>query len=215
VKAEDYPLTQPFFVLTPKRRLPLIARDLMDWLDTPAAAPAIAAAGLVDRGVDTTDLLSDGIRMSNAIRAAGPEIAVADLQRLTGAMEGTERLSLTFRFEDGARTLDTHSRDNLADLVRLIGTGRFSDRELVFAGFSDGSGSAEANLDLARDRADLLREEIAAAIPDLAAQRVVLSVEAFGEALPIACDESPIGRRLNRRVELWVRAPRGSPAPEN
>jgi phosphate transport system substrate-binding protein len=215
VKAEDYPLTQPFFLLTPKRRLPLIAREFMEFLDTPGAAPAIAAAGLIDRGVEETDLLGDGIRLSNAIRAAGPEISVEDLQRLTAAMEGTERLSLTFRFEDGARTLDTHSRDNLADLVRLIGTGRFAGEELVFAGFSDGSGSAAANLDLARDRADLLREEIAAAVPDLSEQRVALSVEAFGEALPIACDESPIGRRLNRRVELWVRAPRGNQAPGN
>lgn len=215
VKAEDYPLTQPFFLLTPKRRLPLIAREFMEYLATPAAAPAIAEAGLIDRGVERTDLLSDGIRLSNAIKAAGPEISVEDLQALTQAMQGTERLSLTFRFEDGARTLDTHSRDNLADLVRLIETGRFAGEELIFAGFSDGSGSAAANLELAQDRAELLREEIAAAVPDLSAQRVALSVEAFGEALPIACDESPIGRRLNRRVELWVRAPKGSPEPEN
>ena len=36
---------------------------------------------------------------------------------------------------------------------------------------------------------------------------------AFGEALPIACDESEIGRQLNRRVEVWLRPSTGSAAP--
>ena len=159
VKAEDYPLTQPFFVLTPKRRLPLVAREFLDFLDTPAAWPAVAQSGLIDRDVERVDLLTDGIRLANAIRAAGDEVQVAELQRLTQAMQGAERLSLTFRFEDGARTLDAASRDNLLDLVRLCEMGSFDGQELVFVGFSDGSGSAAANLDLSRDRAEVLRQD--------------------------------------------------------
>jgi len=214
VKAEDYPLTQPLYLLTAKRRLPLVGREFMDYLATPAAAQAVASAGLIDRGVEEADLVSDGLRLANAIRAA-QEVGIAELQRLTTAMQGARRLSLTFRFEGGAKTLDAASRDNLADLVRLIEAGQFRDKELVFVGFSDGSGGAEANLELSRDRADVLREAVAAAVPDLADQRVSLAVEAFGEAMPMACDESPVGRQVNRRVELWVRATRDSPPSEN
>lgn len=215
VKAEDYPLTQPFFLLTPKRRLPLIAREFLEFLDTPAAEPAIAQSGLIGRGVERTDLLTDGVRLANAIRAAGEEVQVAELQRLTRAMQGAERLSLTFRFEDGERTLDAASRDNLLDLVRLVDMGRFDGQELVFVGFSDGSGTAAANLDLSRDRADLLRQELAATLPDLRAAQVTLAADAFGEALPIACDQSAIGRQLNRRVEVWLRPVTNSPATGN
>ncbi|PZQ97761.1 MAG: hypothetical protein DI533_11395 [Cereibacter sphaeroides] len=214
VKSEDYPLTQPFFVLTPKRRLPLMAREFLDFIETPAAGAAIASAGLIDRDVERTDLVSDGIRLANAIRGAGPEIGVPELQRLTSAMAGAQRLSLTFRFDGGARTLDAASRDNLATLVRLIEIGTFADQELVFAGFSDGSGPAAANLQLSRERADVLFEAVATAVPDLGDLRVSLAVEAFGEALPMACDESPIGRGLNRRVELWLRAPSPREIPE-
>ncbi len=189
--------------LTPRRRLPLIAREFLEFLDTPAAGPAIAQSGLVDREVERTDLLGDGVRLANAIRAAGEGAPVSELQRLTRAMEGAERLSLTFRFEDGARTLDTASRDNLLDLVRLVDLGRFDGQELVFVGFSDGSGPAEANLELSRDRAELLRQDLAETLPDLRAGEVTLAAEAFGEALPIACDKSAVGRGLNRRVELW------------
>jgi phosphate transport system substrate-binding protein len=34
---------------------------------------------------------------------------------------------------------------------------------------------------------------------------VRLRAEAYGEALPMACDDSDWGRRVNRRVEVWLR----------
>ena len=44
---------------------------------------------------------------------------------------------------------------------------------------------------------------LTAAAPDLTPDRLP-AVMAFGEALPMACDETAAGRRLNRRVELWL-----------
>ena len=35
--------------------------------------------------------------------------------------------------------------------------------------------------------------------------RIDLQVDAFGEAMPLACDDSVWGRKANRRVEVWVR----------
>jgi phosphate transport system substrate-binding protein len=35
--------------------------------------------------------------------------------------------------------------------------------------------------------------------------RVQLYVDAFGEALAMACDDSEWGRQANRRAEVWVR----------
>jgi phosphate transport system substrate-binding protein len=45
VKAEDYPLALPVLILTPKRRLPLMTRDFLDFLRTPAAQAVILAGG--------------------------------------------------------------------------------------------------------------------------------------------------------------------------
>jgi phosphate transport system substrate-binding protein len=73
----------------------------------------------------------------------------------------------------------------------------------VLAGFSDGSGAAEANLALSVDRAAKVAQELAVIAPDLSPAQMPV-VEGFGEALPMACDETAIGRQLNRRVELWV-----------
>ena len=105
------------------------------------------------------------------------------------------------------------SQDNLADLAQLIAAGQFRDQKLVLAGFSDGSGAAEANLALSVERAAKVAQELAAVAPDLSPAQMPV-VEGFGEALPMACDETAIGRQLNRRVELWVVpdfAPPGTP----
>ena len=49
VKAEDYPLTLPIFLLTPRRRLPLFAREFLEFLALPAAQDGRGGAGFIDR----------------------------------------------------------------------------------------------------------------------------------------------------------------------
>jgi phosphate transport system substrate-binding protein len=70
-----------------------------------------------------------------------------------------------------------------------------------------------ANLALSQMRAVALQHAVAAAVPDLGDLRVTLHSKVFAQALPIACDESPIGRQLNRRVGVWLRPSTGSAAP--
>jgi phosphate transport system substrate-binding protein len=204
VKAEDYPLTLPVYLLTPRRRLPLAAREFLEFLTTPQAQAAVAAGGYVDRGVARAPMTKDGLRLINAIQGAGEETTLDDLKRLVSLMEGADRLSFTFRFTDGSAELDRHSRDNLDDLAQLLEAGAFRGQRLILAGFSDGTGLAKANLDLSRDRAARVLADLAAATPGLSADQLP-RVEAFGEAMPMACDATAAGRRLNRRVELWVR----------
>lgn len=203
IKAEDYPLALPVLLLTPKRRLPLLTREFLSFLRTPEAQAAVAAAGFVDRSATRQPMTADGLRLINAIQGAGEDVTLEDLKRLAGIMDGADRVSFTFRFEDGSSTLDAQSQDNLVDLAQLIAAGQFRNEKLVLAGFSDGSGAAEANLALSVERAAKVAQELAAIAPDLASAQMPV-VEGFGEALPMACDETAIGRQLNRRVELWV-----------
>ncbi|MDR7124207.1 phosphate ABC transporter substrate-binding/OmpA family protein [Pseudotabrizicola sp. 4114] len=202
VKAEDYPLSLPIFLLTPKRRMPLFVREFLTFLETPQAQAVVASAGWIDRQPERQPLTGDGLRLINAIQGAGEETTLADLKRLADAMDGADRLSLTFRFQDGSSQLDAHSRDNLEDLARLIEVGVFRDQAIVLAGFSDGSGPAETNLALSQSRAEGLRAGLALAG---VAEGDLPEVIAFGEAMPMACDETGAGRRLNRRVEVWMK----------
>jgi phosphate transport system substrate-binding protein len=211
VKAEDYPLTAPLFLGMARHRQPLLIREFLEYLATDTAQAAVAAAGYVDRRLGTAPLTEDGQRLLGAIRNAGDEVTLAQLQRLAAAMTGGQRLSLTFRFQDGSAQLDAHSSENLTDLARHIAAGRFDGEELVFAGFSDGTGDAAVNLALSQNRAEAVRAALWDIAPDLTEAQLP-KIKAFGEALPMACDTTASGRQINRRVELWSHpAPNADP----
>lgn len=212
IKAGDYPLTLPVNLLTPRRRLPLFGRELLEFLDHPAAQPVMSAAGLADRAPEIVPLTADGLRLLNAIKGAGADVPLDELQRLAAVMAGANRSTLTFRFEDGTSTLDARSRDNLELLAQLLSVGQFKGLDVILAGFSDGGGNAAANKELAESRAFSVVQALGNLAPDLPEGQAFPRVETFGEALPMACDTTAAGRRANRRVELWLRPAGAKPA---
>ncbi len=205
IKAEDYPLGLPLTLYVAGRRQAPVIRDLLDWLSSPQAQLTVGAAGLTDQLPARTGVAAQGARLADAIAAAGPEVDLAALQAMVAVMAGAERLSTTFRFDGGARGLNAQSQGNVLALARALEAGMHDGQELVFAGFSDGRGAAAANLRLSRARAEAVRDAVLAAAPLLDADQVALLVEAFGEALPMACDDTDLGSEVNRRVEVWLR----------
>jgi phosphate transport system substrate-binding protein len=194
LKAGDYPLTLPLMALTPPRRLPLILREFLDFAGSTEAQEVLAGAGLISRAPELSPLLADDGRLAGAIRGAAGETALADLQTLARAMAGGTRLSFTFRADDATGSLDPLSRQHLADLAAYLQAGLFDGQRLMLAGFA---GDAAA----AQEAADQVAAALAEAAPDTT---VEITPSGFGASLPIACDTTPIGRQLNRRVEVWT-----------
>ncbi|MGV6810930.1 MAG: phosphate ABC transporter substrate-binding/OmpA family protein [Brevirhabdus sp.] len=205
LKSKDYPLDLPLLVYTPARRLPLLAREFLAFFNSPGAEIVIRRAGYVDQGIDRISLDAQGNRLANAIAAAGDEIALPELQRMVKALYGARRLSLSFRFRGGSTRLDAQSHGNITRLARALEGGAFDGRELIFVGFSDGQGGAPANQAISKRRAESVRSAIRSVAHMADFDKVRLLVEAFGEAMPVACDDSGWGREVNRRVEVWLR----------
>lgn len=205
IKTEDYPLTAPMFLYLPARRLPQIARAFLSFTRGPSAQAVIRRSGFVDQRPEEIDIDAQGNRFANAIRVAGPETSLEGLQRMVATLSPMKRLSISFRFETGSIRLDAQSRSNVQQLAREMEQGKYDSRKLAFIGFSDGEGAARANRDIALRRAEAVRRAVTAAAVTANPDRVELAVDAFGEALPMACDGSAWGRQANRRVEVWVR----------
>lgn len=70
-------------------------------------------------------------------------------------------------------------------------------------GHADSHGAAQDNTRLARERA----ASVAAALERLGLPRDVLRIEVAGEGAPLATNDTPAGRRENRRVDVEVVAP--------
>jgi phosphate transport system substrate-binding protein len=204
VKAEDYPLTAPVYLYLAPRRLPQLVRDFLAWTETATAERVVAGAGYVNQSLTRTPLALQGARLANAVIAAGDEVPLEELQRLVDTLGRAERLSATFRFDDGSIDLDAQSRASAARLAAAIERGAFDGRRLIFVGFSDGEGRAEVNLRLSRRRAETVRDAVLAAAEAADPDRITFDIDAFGEAMPMACEDSTWGRAVNRRVEVWL-----------
>ncbi|MFK7745060.1 MAG: phosphate ABC transporter substrate-binding/OmpA family protein [Roseobacter sp.] len=205
IKTEDYPLTAPMFLYTPARRLPKIGRDFMAFALGPIAQIVIRRAGFVDQAAEEVPIDQQGNRFANAILGAGEEVELTELQRMTRVLSPMKRLTISFRFEAGSTRLDAQSRSNVVQVARDLERGLYDARRLLFVGFSDGQGPAERNRQIAFERAEAVRDAVVNAAETADLLQVDVQVDAFGEALPLACDNSAWGRQANRRVEVWVR----------
>ena len=205
VKAGDYLLIAPLFFHVPARRLPPIARELFGFMTAPEAQPVLALAGFITREPALWSAQAQERRLNDAVSAAGEEGPTrAALEAVEEIMAGSSRLKTTFRFEPGEVQPGARSRDALAELVREIEAGRFDGRTLVFVGLTDADGPAQLNLDLSLQRAEAVRATVRAAVPMMDQSLVAMEAYGFGQALPLACDDTDQGRAVNRRVEVWV-----------
>ncbi len=204
IKSGDYPLTAPVYLYMPARHLPRLGREFLAYLRSDAAQLVIRRARFVDQMPGEVPIGAQGDRLANAIRIAGAEIGLEALQNMINLLGRQKRLSITFRFEGGSTLLDEASRSNVALLAHLLESGWFDSRKLTFVGFSDGQGAAEVNLRLSQRRAETVRDAVRSSVEALVTGGPELLVAAFGEAMPMACDDTAWGRKVNRRVEVWL-----------
>lgn len=203
IRSEDYPLTEPLFMHRIGVRQAKLIRNFIAYARSFEAQPVIRATGYVDQAIGRVGFERQGDRLANAVLGAGDvPSAMKAVQEMIGTLMRGERLTLTFRFRDGSSELDPQSRSNLRRLSEAVNRGDFDGSELIFVGFSDGVGPAGGNLRLSRERARSVRSAVAAMLDGAP---VTLSSDGFGEALPMACDDTTWGKAVNRRVEVWVR----------
>lgn len=216
VKTEDYPLTAPLFLYVPNRRFPKIIREFFAFLSTSEAAQVVSDIGFVNQLPLEIPLNKQGERLANAILRAGGETSLSDIQDMVAELREGQRLTTTFRFEPGSSQLDAQSRANVQRLAETLEAGIFGDRSVMFVGFSDGEGGASANRRIAIRRAEVVRAAVLKEATLFDPNRMGVTSKGFGEAMPMACDETVWGSKVNRRVEAWlgpVRPPEQQEAP--
>ncbi len=203
IRAEDYPITHPIFLSRKGVDQPKIVRDFIVFARSPAAQDVIRAAGFVDQAIGRVGFERQGDRIANAVLAAGSDPAeIKDVQSMIATLLNAERLTLTFRFRDGSSELDLQSQSNIQRLADAISRGEFENQQIMFVGFSDGVGPKDGNIRLSDRRARAVRRAVAARV---SGSNTDFDVAAFGELMPMACDDTPWGGRVNRRVEVWVK----------
>jgi len=205
LQSGDYPLVRPVWLFTPRRRLPVVARDFLAWLTSPQAERPIASLGFASPGLTAQTLAEQTGRVANAVAHADSDVTLEALRGFVKAFGGARRLSATFRFKDGTVIMDARSKRNIDSLARLIETGDFDGRELIFAGFTDSRGGADGNRKISRQRAEEVAKMIREAAIRADLSKIRFRAVGMGEVSPLACNDTASGRHTNRRVEVWMR----------
>lgn len=150
------------------------------------------------------------VKLVDLRQACGTRTPGADIDAI-GAMGSAARIALdsSVLFESGAYQLKTGGNEELDRVVRQLGDPAKTRVEV--AGHTDSVGSADANLELSRQRAQTVADYLnkAADFPEGA-----VTTRSFGETQPVAPNNTAEGRAKNRRVELIVRTTPAVNRPE-
>ena len=207
LKSGGYPLVFDHYLYKPKTRLPLFAREFLEFVQSDQAQNLLRNLGYGDLGVTSLPVNAQGLRLINSIAQAEKEVPLATIKQLMQLQNGAERLSATFRFKPGSRDLNGPSRQNITALAAGLLLGNYADKQIHLIGFSDAAGGSEENIKRSRQRAELVLEALKTAVPDGGLDDMMIKVSGFGEASPLACEDTQVGKNINQRVEVWIKDP--------
>jgi OOP family OmpA-OmpF porin len=107
---------------------------------------------------------------------------------------------LGIKFPSGRSTIDGTSGGLMRKVQQALEL--FPGASVAVEGHTDANGSDSTNLILSQDRADAVRQYL---ISTFGVDAEKVSSVGYGEARPVATNETPAGRARNRRIDLVIR----------
>jgi phosphate transport system substrate-binding protein len=180
VSTEDYLLARRLYFYMPQKNANGDAQDFVRFSTTERGQSIVEDVGLVSQNIKTGQPFNTSFYP-------------AEMRELTTR---SQRLSINFRFKDGSDELDTKGISDLERLVKYVELN--SPKRVQLFGFSDTEGDKTQNLELSARRAKVVEEYLV--------ERGIypLVAKGMGEEAPLASSKSDAGRRMNRRVEVWM-----------
>jgi outer membrane protein OmpA-like peptidoglycan-associated protein len=159
-----------------------------------ATAQAVSATAQADAARQATEREAMATRDAQA-KADALAAQLADLQA-----KQTERgIVITFGdvlFNTDQAQLTEGGQRTIAKLAQVLSQN--PDRSVMVEGFTDSTGTSSHNLELSQRRAEAVRS----ALMGMGVEGTRISTRGYGEAYPIAGNDSAGNRQLNRRVEI-------------
>jgi len=142
----------------------------------------------------------------NSPAAAYDEVTDRDIEVRGNDQYAIYSVEETVLFDTDKNTIKSGAEEKLK-LVAASAEKRFAKGAIRIYGYTDATGTAAYNKQLAEERANAVSAWLAAN-GNIAQDRI--SINPVGEAQPAATNETEAGRKQNRRVEIVVRKNSGS-----
>lgn len=204
-KTEEYPLQRRLYVYNRADNVEGTTQDFINYMTSDLADSVIAKSGLIDLSISRVGQDGQDGRIKSILENAVDPFEFQLARDLLLEMFEWDRLSSTFRFASGSARLDGKGLEDLDRLLAYL-EDQPAGTEVSIVGFTDGDGAFGSNQGLSVIRSQQVADELlAAGGADLA--NISFDVKGFGELAPAACNDTLEGKRINRRVEIWIRQP--------
>jgi len=203
IKTEEYPLTRRLYAYADAQNETI--KDFVKFVSSDAAQKVVAEQGFVDLGAAIQPINQQGLRFAASVLPNDADVTFEQIQAMVQELITADRLSLTFRFDNASARLDTRAKADIERLVELMSGSQLENKELILVGYTDSVGSSQSNAVLSQLRSGQVLTELVSALPEDRARNSRVKSIGYGEMSPLGCNETENGRRINRRVEVWVR----------
>lgn len=204
-RTEEYALQRRLYLYTREDTASEGATEFLDYATSQAADSVIGKAGFIGFGIDRREQSLDSDRARALLDPNADTYEAGFMRDMLAQMVDYDRLSTTFRFRTGSAQLDERGRIDKERLLQYL-DGQPAGTEILVVGFTDSVGQFDGNLGLSQQRAGQVAEELQETSGGRLANIAINSV-GFGEIAPSGCNSSEEGRRINRRVEIWIKQP--------
>jgi OmpA-OmpF porin, OOP family len=191
------------FASTLKSMFPALARLSSATLTSSDTTITVNGLAVYEKAADQikaalAGAVPSGFTMADAtigVQMPGPALEVKACQPAFDGLLSKGRIL----FDTGSANLSKESLGLLDGLIEVA--QRCHDADVEVAGFTDSVGSPDANLELSKRRA----QAVVAYIGDSGIDVSRISSAGYGQAKPIASNDTPDGRAQNRRIEFLVK----------
>lgn len=203
-KTEEYPLGLRMYLYNRGDALSEGAGEFLEYATSIEADGVVSKAGFIDLSVERRSQVTSQNHMRDRIAGTTDQFELGLMRELLVEMFQWDRLSTTFRFASGSDRLERKSELDMIRLTDFLST-QPDGTEVALVGFTDNDGAFSANQSLSVERA----QQVQVAINEFAGDRlshINFVPLGFGELSPAACNDSNAGKKINRRVEVWIQA---------
>jgi outer membrane protein OmpA-like peptidoglycan-associated protein len=169
------------------------AEEITRALSTPAAA----SLPVRTRGLRPASAKPPTRAIRVMVREGGQ--AVFKQARVVEGQPGEAGVNLKIEFDVGSHAIRPESFGLLEELARALQSDTLKARAVLIRGHTDSDGDRDSNLALSLRRAEAVREYLLAGF-GIDGERI--QVEGWGEEHPLAANDCPANKQLNRRVEI-------------
>ena len=202
-KTEEYLMERRLYLYTREDTINQPTSQFLDFALSTGADGVIEKSGYIGLGVDRISPEQARARLQATIDDTSNAFERNLMRDMLLELFQWDRLSTTFRFASGSNNLE---RKSVLDLDRLYEylLNSPSGTRIAFVGFTDSDGVFSANQSLSVQRANQALTELQARANGQLGH-INFETFGFGELSPADCNTSNEGKRINRRVEVWIR----------